>query len=233
MINQLRKLKNNVFLLIRIALLATVAANAVMLVIGLLMRESVSQENNAEALSLNVQSMVWALIAFVLTFGTDYVEKKVDVDLPDILEIVIILFIVAGTVLSARFKLYDRFFWWDDMLHTLSGVIVGIIGFIAVNKISKKYSMNISPVLVALFSFAFAVMIGVVWEILEFSADAIFGHSHQKWNLPDTEILMGKPYQSAGLRDTMSDLILDSAGAFLTSVAAYFMYKKSKKGRKK
>jgi hypothetical protein len=85
--------------------------------------------------------------------------------------------------------------------------------------------MNISPLLVALFSFTFAVTLGVIWEIGEFSCDVLIGSANQKWNLPDTEILIGKPYQGSGLRDTMSDLIVDSIGAFITSLVTYHMYK--------
>lgn len=53
--------------------------------------------------------------------------------------------------------------------------------------------------------------------------------ANQKWDLPDTEILMGRPYQGSGLRDTMSDLIVDSIGAFITSVITYHLYKNKRK----
>ncbi|GHU72785.1 hypothetical protein FACS189450_11230 [Spirochaetia bacterium] len=40
---------------------------------------------------------------------------------------------------------------------------------------------------------------------------------------------MGRPYQGSGLRDTMSDLIVDSIGAFITSVITYHLYKNKRK----
>jgi hypothetical protein len=114
-------------------------------------------------------------------------------------------------------------------LHALSGVIIGFIGFIAIYKINGKYSMNISPLLVAVFSFTFAITIGVFWEIFEFVLDVFFETTLQSWDLPETEILMGASYQGSGLRDTMSDLIVNSMGALLTSFICYFLYKKEKK----
>jgi hypothetical protein len=75
--------------------------------------------------------------------------------------------------------------------------------------------------LAAVFSFTYAVTLGVIWEILEFSMDDLVGSAHQKWDLPEAEIMIGKPYQGNGLRDTMSDLIVDSIGAFITSVITY------------
>ena len=114
-------------------------------------------------------------------------------------------------------------------MHALSGFIIGFIGFIAIYKINGKYSMNISPLLVAVFSFTFAITIGVFWEIFEFVLDVFFETTLQSWDLPETEILMGASYQGSGLRDTMSDLIVNSMGALLTSFICYFLYKKEKK----
>jgi len=60
------------------------------------------------------------------------------------------------------------------------------------------------------FFFFFAVAIGAVWEIFEFSRDQIFGFIMQK----------------SGLIDTMWDLIVDSAGALIASISGYFYIKK-------
>ncbi|GHT64466.1 membrane protein [Spirochaetia bacterium] len=223
-----RDIRNNIFLVIRITLIASIIINFV-LIFGFL---SDPEENKSEVFSLyskNFEFIFCALVTFALSFGTAVIEAYQKTDIPDILEIVIVLFIYAGIFLSSQFNLYYTYFWWDDLLHTLSGIIIGFIGFIVIYKINHKYSMNISPLLVAFFSFAFAVTLGVIWEILEFSCDALMGSAHQKWDLPDTEILMGKPYQGSGLRDTMSDLIVDSIGAFITSLITYYMYKNQKK----
>ena len=61
-----------------------------------------------------------------------------------------------------------------------------------------------------MFSFCFAVAIGVLWEIFEFTMDNLFGLNMQK----------------SGLLDTMSDLIIDSIGAFLVSVSGFVYMKK-------
>ena len=50
-----------------------------------------------------------------------------------------------------------------------------------------------------------------------------------KMGLPPDSVLLGKPYQGSGLRDTMSDLIVDCLGALITSFITYFAYKKDKK----
>jgi VanZ family protein len=221
--------RNTIFLVIRITLLASVVLNIVLFFIGLLNNTGEDASQIFSLYSKNFEFIFCALITLILSFGPSVIETRQKIDIPDILEIVIVLFIYAGIFLSSLFNLYYTYFWWDDLLHIISGVITGFIGFIAIHKMNYKYSMNISPVLVAVFSFTFAVTLGVIWEVLEFFCDALTGSAHQKWDLPDTEILLGRPYQGTGLRDTMSDLIVDSIGALITSIITYYMYKKQRK----
>jgi hypothetical protein len=225
----LKKTRDKIFIFIRAALLVSVALNIALILVELLGDFHPDRMEKIEIITGGVESIFWALITFALSFGSAIIEKYQKIDIPDILEVIIVIFIYAGLFLSAQFNLYYKFFWWDDLLHTMSGIITGFIGFIVIYKINYRYSMDISPLLVALFSFTFAVTMGVFWEILEFSCDALTGSANQKWDLSDTEIMMGKPYQGSGLRDTMSDLILDSIGALVTSLITYYMYKNKKK----
>ncbi|MFW6035731.1 MAG: hypothetical protein ACOCRZ_05695 [Halothermotrichaceae bacterium] len=176
-------------------------------------------------LSIRIELIFLSLITYILTYSTDYIEKHRKIDIPDILEIIIVLFIYAGIYLSAQFNLYYKFFWWDDLLHTLAGIVISFTGFLLIYKLNYKYSLDLNPLLIAVFTFSFAVTMGVIWEILEFTADWVLGSAHQKWDLPATAVLMGRDYQGSGLRDTMSDLILTCIGAFVTSYISYYMYK--------
>ena len=174
---------------------------------------------------LRYELFLLALATLVLTYLPSYAKKHKIIDLPDIIEAVIVLFIFAGIYLSANLDLYYKYFWWDDVLHTLAGVIIAVVGFLLIYKLNYKYRASLSPFMVAIFTFSFALSMGVLWEILEFMSDVFFVTAHQKWDLPDSTILMGKPYQGSGLRDTMSDLILTAIGAFVISIFSYFVFK--------
>jgi len=224
-----RLVRNRLFLAIRLSLAFSIIGNVVVALRMAFGDADASGVEIARELAERMDFIIWGVVTFILTFGSEYIERRERIDLPDILEVVIVLFIFAGLFLSVRYKLYYRFFWWDDLLHTISGVIIGFIGFIVIYRINYRYSMDISPLLVAIFSFTFAVTLGVVWEILEFACDVALGSAHQKWNLPPDAVLMGRPYQGSGLRDTMSDLIVDSVGALITSFITYWMYKHRKR----
>lgn len=225
----LKKIRNNLFLVIRILLILSIFVN-----IGIAIAEGLENPDESKVeffsrIADNVELIFWSLVTLALSFGSTLIEKRQKIDIPDILEIVIVLFICAGAFLSVQFNLYYTVFWWDDLLHTLSGVIIGFIGFIVLYKINYKFNMDISPLLIAFFSFTFAVTAGVIWEMMEFWCDVFLHTANQKWDLADTEIMMGKPYQGSGLRDTMSDLTVDSIGALITSIITYYMYKHQKK----
>ena len=91
--------------------------------------------------------------------------------------------------------------------------MIGALGFSIVTLLNKteEVPMNLSPLFVALFSFCFAVTLGVVWEFYEFTFDGLLGLNMQKFALENGTQLIGR----AALTDTMIDLFVDAVGALL------------------
>lgn len=181
-----------------------------------------------EAVGSKVELIFWALLTFGLTYLHDFFEKR-NVHAPKIAEVAVAIYLYAAIFLSARFNLFYNLIWWDMLLHTFSGVLLGFLGFLAIYKINMRYSMNISPLLAASFAFGFSISLNVFFEIYEFAVDVIFGTAMQSWDLPDNMLEIGMSFQGSGLRDTMSDLMCDTAGALVISVICYFLYKNEKK----
>ena len=151
-------------------------------------------------------------LILTLTFLPYLFERKYKINLPIEFEFVIILFLYASLFLGEIHSYYTKFWWWDAVLHTSSGVALGFAGFLIMYVLYHKNKVNAKPIWIAIFAFCFGVAIGAVWEIFEFGMDQIFGMNMQK----------------SGLIDTMWDLIVDSVGAMLTSFIGYF-YIKGKK----
>lgn len=106
-------------------------------------------------------------------------------------------------------------------LHTTSGFLLGIIGFLMVHVLNEteEIGMHMKPGFVAFFAFLFAVGFGVIWEIFEFAMDSFFGMNMQK-------LMLGDP---SGLTDTMWDLMVDAVGALTIAIIGYLYIKKGKK----
>ena len=124
-----------------------------------------------------------------------------------------IVFVFASVFLGDVHGYYARFWWWDLVLHAGSGFLLGIIGFLLVHVLNETEDIDVhmKPGFVAFFSFLFAVGIGALWEIFEFSMDSFFAMNMQKE-------MLGDP---SGLTDTMWDLIVDTLGALTITVLGY------------
>src|SRR3989344_8098895 len=145
------------------------------------------------------------LIAF-LTFGIliltllpAFIQHSSKVYLPVEFHFIPILFIFLALYLGELHGYYTYFWWWDVVLHTTSGILLGIAGFVLIYILNteKKIFAQLQPGFMAVFAWAFAVAIGAVWEIFEFTLDSNLGFNMQR----------------SGLVDTMWDLIVDVLGA--------------------
>ncbi len=159
------------------------------------------------------------LFTGVLTLGLTYlpflIADRNHVILPSLFQLVILMFLFAAMYLGEIGAFFLRFWWWDIALHTSSGMILGIIGFFMIYFLNQKeqVGMILSSGFIVFFAFAFAITVGVVWEIFEFALDSIFGLNMQK----------------SGLADTMWDLIINAFGALITCIAGYSYVKKERR----
>lgn len=139
--------------------------------------------------------------------------KRFRVTIPPEFEFLATVFVFASLFLGEIRGYYVRFWWWDIVLHTASGFMLGIVGFLLVYVLNEKEEIDIhmTPGFVAIFAFMFAVGIGALWEIFEFGMDRIFDMNMQK-------AMLGDP---SGLTDTMWDLIVDTIGAAAIAILGY------------
>lgn len=153
------------------------------------------------------------IITFILTYFPSILSKKFGVYLPKRLQLIITLFIFAAQILGEIGDFYEKISWWDTMLHTISGIVLGLVGFLFVYLLNEKgnINVNLSPKFVIIFAFCFALTMGVFWEFFEFGADRLFGYNMQKFRMPGQD----------GLVDTMNDLIVDAIGAIVACIGGY------------
>ncbi len=183
----------------------------VKIMIYILVRASIVATGTAAILRADWTNLALSVVTLLLTFLPAVVRKQLHIHYRGKFEIIILLYIYASMYMGEIYSFYHRFWWWDIMLHTLSGVIIGAIGFSLVYMLNEeeRVAMELSPAFVAIFSFGFALSIGALWEIFEFLMDSLFGLNMQK----------------SGLVDTMWDLIVDALGALVISVLGYFHLK--------
>ncbi len=125
---------------------------------------------------------------------------------------------------------------------------------------NRNVEFHLSPLFMSLMALCFSVTVGVVWEFFEFSADYLLHMDMQKdtvvtnifsaWlnehgqtpisiedvsqtviTTADGELHTVQGYLDIGLFDTMKDLFIDFAGAFLFCTFGYFYSSNSRRGR--
>jgi mannose/fructose/N-acetylgalactosamine-specific phosphotransferase system component IIC len=152
--------------------------------------------------------------------------RRVGLNIPSAMIIAYAVFLYCAIYLGEVRSFYYNIPHWDTILHTFSGAALGALGFSLISLLNKSESItfSLSPIFVAMFAFCFAVSLGVLWEIYEFSMDYVLGTNMQKYALESGENLIGQ----AALTDTMKDLIVDAIGAFAVSVTGYISLKYKK-----
>ena len=177
--------------------------------------------DNDEYKSRLIFNALMALVLLVLTFLPLALEKAFKVDIPSIMEIIFLVFSVLSFLLGEIGDFYIKFKWWDSMLHAMSGVLLGCVGFVLLNFFNKNdnfKSFHLGPGFAALFVLCFTISCGTLWEVIEFIADTINGTNMQRFQDNITgEGFIGR----AALFDTMKDLILDSIGGVFIAIIGY------------
>lgn len=146
----------------------------------------------------NFENVFLCILTLILFPVPTFIERKIHVDLPDTLEIIIMLFIFAAEILGEIQAYYITFHYWDTMLHTINGFLCAAIGFALVDILnrSERFSIQLSPLFLAITAFCFSMTIGVLWEFFECTMDQFFFLDMQK----DTVV------------NTISSVMLDPAG---------------------
>ena len=92
-------------------------------------------------------------------------SRRLQIELPGTLEIIILLFIFAAEILGEINSFYIRVPNWDTMLHTLNGFLCAAIGFALVDLLNRsdRFSFKLSPAYLALVAFCFSRTVGVHW----------------------------------------------------------------------
>lgn len=150
------------------------------------------------------------LAIFLITFLPVILGNRFQVRIPSEFELLSVVLIYASLFLGEVHGYYVKFWWWDLVLHTSSGFLLGILGFLLVYVLNEKEEINLdlNPGFVAFFAFVFALALGTLWELFEFGMDQFLGMDMQR-------------SKNTGVVDTMWDMIVNCVGALTISIMGY------------
>lgn len=107
-------------------------------------------------------------------------------------------------VAGHAFGFYERFVYYDKVLHFLMPLAAALVLFALSQATRWIWSWRgVPPLPVFIYLFSMSVTLAALWEILEFAMDQLAGTDEQN-----------------GLFDTMVDIIMDVAGAAVGALVA-------------
>lgn len=130
----------------------------------------------------DIESAFVCVLVLVIYLLPQFVENRLNIDIPTTLEVVIFVFVFAAEILGELQSYFIKYSNWDTILHTSSGFLCAAVGFSLVDLLNRSDNVKVqlSPGYLAITAFCFSMTIGILWEFIEFSADRLFLLDMQK-----------------------------------------------------
>ena len=117
----------------------------------------------------------------------------------------ILAFAAAALLLGELAGFYVSVPWWDVALHFVASSVLAIVGMGLAMTPTAGAPPRVAVWVLAVLAFGFSMMVGALWEAMEFSIDTLFGTNTQR----------------SGLPDTMGDVAVNALGATIGAAAGH------------
>ncbi len=154
---------------------------------------------------------------------------------------VAIIFAFFATYLGSYLNFYEKFEVWDDILHFISGILLGVLCIILTSFVVIKRFGNITKkpdiIFMVVVGVLVSISVAVFWEFYECTFDYVFDGNMQRSLIVPPEAdptaynisMYLRPsgrFVDPGLMDTMGDFFQAVSGAFIAGFYCFFHYAK-------
>lgn len=156
-------------------------------------------------------------------------------EVPPLSQTMLNVIIFIGIVIGSYGGWFDKYTWFDEVMHVSSGLACAVFGYDFAVIIQRKKG-QCAATLAAIFALMFALSIAVGWEFYEFLMDTLHGTNLQLAK-PGEETAMfdiakyRNEYGYLGLFDTMTDMMMNTIGG-LAGMIFMIVYRNRKKKEK-
>ena len=142
-------------------------------------------------------------LSIVLTLTAPYIFEKIfKKNLGEGFKLMWIIFIFMAHYLGVIDHFYDKYYYFDKIVHAISGILTAYVGVLILDKKIK------SPKISILFIISFSSLCAVSWEIFEYICNILVGGDAQRVAL-------------TGVDDTMIDMIVAIIGSLIFALYYY------------
>lgn len=153
--------------------------------------------------------------------------------LPQLYYYITMLFTVLSVYLGSYLDFYEKFIWWDAMLHFVSGILLGLFSIIIVSFfVRKRFGRTRTRgdiLTLVIIGVLVSISVSVFWEFYEYLYDYIAdGNMQTSVIIKDVEnydfskhIRKSGRFVDPGLTDTMKDQFLAVVGSIIAGFYSY------------
>lgn len=179
-----------------------------------------------EFMNGNIQNGFLCILSLFLFLLPSLAENIFKIDLPEVLEIAIYLFIFSAEILGEINNFYGLIPSFDNVLHTINGFLSASIGFSLIYLLNENIkNVKLSPIFVAIVAFCFSMTIGIIWEFFEYGMDTYFNLDMQKdeyvYNINTVMLDLEMANNVVLVDDIAKTIVYDSKGQELATFNGY------------
>lgn len=160
------------------------------------------------------------VIVFALTFVLVLLDRMFKLKIDLFGSVLYFIVISMSIFLGSSLGFYDKYSWWDRVLHFLCGILFISFGIPLANKMGIMNKLG-----TLFFGLTLSTTLHVIWEIAEYAVDYFAHTDHQRWqkHYKTKNHLSPNAVQPAGLVDTMNDIIICMAGTVAACAVWWFI----------
>jgi hypothetical protein len=119
------------------------------------------------------ENVFLTISVIALTLAPALLDRRYRIVVPPEFQLISAAFVFLSLFLGSAGDFYYKYWWWDAVLHTGSGFLLGIVGLLALFVLNRtnRIPRDMRPAFICFFAVTFAVFVGVLWEIFEFIVD--------------------------------------------------------------
>lgn len=132
-------------------------------------------------INLEFEDIGMLVLTFILTFYNWFLKKVFKINLNIYSRILLSLLIFLAQCLGTTLNFYDLYDNWDLIVHFIFGIVMFIVGYDIFSNLDKRYcDIKLNKKIKIIFSILFALSVGSIWEMYEYSVDGILNLDTQR-----------------------------------------------------
>lgn len=141
-------------------------------------------------IATSTRHILASLFLLAISFLPLLIEYYYKVRISALMQAMYVGFLFVSMFAGEVMGLYGKIPFWDKLVHFSSGIVFGTMIFVWLHEQARRHHIRLTKTLYGLGMMGIMALGTVLWELIEFVSDALFGTFSQGGSLLDTDLDM-------------------------------------------